>query len=100
MPTTTTTAITVVAAAITTTTTKDRIIHHATMLILESLFEKQFIFHTCLRLLLSIIDSYGEGDKQLPIGNLTSQFFANFYLSSMDHLVLEKLKPQGYVQNI
>ncbi|MBB5219235.1 hypothetical protein DYE49_10605 [Treponema rectale] len=52
----------------------------------------------CLRLLFSIIDSYGEGDKQLPIGNLTSQFFANFYLSSMDHLVLEKLKPQGYVR--
>ena len=25
----------------------------------------------CLRLLLSIIDSYGEGDKQLLIGNLT-----------------------------
>ena len=52
----------------------------------------------CLRLLFSIIDSFGEDNKQLPIGNLTSQFFANFYLSSMDHLVLEKLKPQGYVR--
>lgn len=52
----------------------------------------------CLRLLFSIIDSYGEGNKQLPIGNLTSQFFANFYLSSMDHMVLETLKPHGYVR--
>ena len=132
---------------------EDRIIHHAIMLILEPVFEKQFIFHTyacrkgkgthkaleyaskkakqceyflkldvrkyfdnvnhtvlkaklfriikdekCLRLLFSIIDSFGEDNKQLPIGNLTSQFFANFYLSSMDHLVLEKLKPQGYVR--
>ena len=27
-----------------------------------------------------------------------SQFFANFYLSSMDHMVLEILKPHGYVR--
>lgn len=126
---------------------EDRIIHHATMLILEPVFEKQFICHTyacrkrkgthkaveyaskqakqceyflkldvrkyfdnvdhdvlktllcriikdkkCLRLLFSIIDSFGENNKQLPIGNLTSQFFANFYLSSMDHMVLEIYK--------
>ena len=52
----------------------------------------------CLRLLFSIIDSFGENNKQLPIGNLTSQFFANFYLSSIDHMVLEILKPHGYVR--
>ena len=52
----------------------------------------------CLRLIFSIIDSFGENSKQLPIGNLTSQFFANFYLSSMDHMVLEILKPHGYVR--
>lgn len=28
----------------------------------------------------------------LPIGNLTSQFFANVYLNSFDHYVLEKLR--------
>ena len=46
-----------------------------------------------------VIDSYKidfEGDsvgrkKGLPIGNLTSQFFANFYLSALDHFCLEKL---------
>ena len=54
----------------------------------------------CLNLLFCLIDSYGEGDGQkgLPIGNLTSQFFANFYLSSLDHFVLEKLKPASYVR--
>ncbi len=53
-----------------------------------------------------VIDSYKidfEGDaaarkKGLPIGNLTSQFFANFYLSALDHFILEKLKPEGYVR--
>lgn len=53
----------------------------------------------CLELLFSVIDSY-ETNKScgLPIGNLTSQFFANLYLSSLDHFVLEQLKPKGYVR--
>lgn len=54
-----------------------------------------------LRLLFSIIDSYGsciEKNKGLPIGNLTSQFFANFYLSPVDHFALEKLKVSAYVR--
>ena len=54
-----------------------------------------------LRLLFSIIDSYGsciEKNKGLPIGNLTSQFFANFYLSPVDHFALEKLKVSTYVR--
>ena len=53
----------------------------------------------CLELLFGVIDSYKidfEGDsvgrkKSLPIGNLTSQFFANFYLYALDHFCLEKL---------
>ncbi len=54
----------------------------------------------CLTLLFSLIDSYGSCDrtKGLPIGNLTSQFFANFYLSELDHYILEHLKPNGYVR--
>ncbi|NJP12608.1 MAG: RNA-directed DNA polymerase [Leptolyngbyaceae cyanobacterium RU_5_1] len=34
----------------------------------------------------------------LPIGNLTSQFFANFYLSGFDHFVKEDLKAQQYLR--
>lgn len=60
----------------------------------------------CLALLFGVIDTYcvnqnelNVSDKKgLPIGNLTSQFFANFYLSSLDHFVLEQLKPCGYVR--
>ena len=61
----------------------------------------------CLSLLFCVIDSYkvsfggdaaSEREKGLPIGNLTSQFFANFYLSLLDHFVLEKLKPKAYVR--
>ncbi|MBQ7856981.1 MAG: RNA-directed DNA polymerase [Alistipes sp.] len=46
-----------------------------------------------------IIDSYcvvsGRG---IPIGNLTSQYFANFYLSSLDHYVKEGLGVPLYVR--
>ncbi len=49
----------------------------------------------CLNLLFNIIDSFGS-TKGLPIGNLTSQFFANLYLSELDHFVLENLKTCGY----
>ena len=59
----------------------------------------------CLELLFSVIDSYvschaapDSTSRGLPIGNLTSQFFANLYLSPLDHFVLEQLKPKGYVR--
>jgi hypothetical protein len=48
-------------------------------------------------LLNEIIGSYRTAQgKGIPIGNLTSQFFANLYLSSLDHYILEKLHPAGY----
>lgn len=34
----------------------------------------------------------------LPIGNLTSQWFANFYLSGLDHFAKETLKAPGYIR--
>ena len=50
-----------------------------------------------IALLDGIIDSYEtKPGKGVPIGNLTSQFFANMYLSGLDHYVLEKLHASGY----
>ena len=47
-----------------------------------------------------IIDSYRVGveAKGVPIGNLTSQYFANHYLSSADHFAKEKLLIPGYIR--
>jgi len=39
-----------------------------------------------------------ERRRGIPIGNLTSQFFANVYLNGLDHFVLERLRPGGYVR--
>ena len=53
----------------------------------------------CLCLLFTVIDSYcTDENRGLPIGNLTSQFFANLYLSPLDHYILEELKPCAYVR--
>jgi RNA-directed DNA polymerase len=38
--------------------------------------------------------------KGLPIGNLTSQLFANLYLSPFDHFVKEQLKVQKYLRYV
>ena len=36
--------------------------------------------------------------RGLPIGNLTSQFWANVYLDPLDHFVREELRVEGYVR--
>lgn len=38
--------------------------------------------------------------RGLPIGNLTSQFFANVYLNALDHLVAEQLRSSAYVRYV
>jgi len=38
--------------------------------------------------------------RGLPIGNLTSQFFANLYLDGLDHLCKEVLRARGYLRYV
>ncbi|MBN2090008.1 RNA-directed DNA polymerase [candidate division KSB1 bacterium] len=50
-----------------------------------------------LNILAGIIDSYAiNPGKGVPIGNLTSQYFANHYLACLDHFVKEILKIEAY----
>ncbi len=44
-----------------------------------------------------IVESYGEG-KGIPIGNLTSQLFANIYLNELDQFVKHQLKVKYYLR--
>jgi RNA-directed DNA polymerase len=41
-----------------------------------------------------------ERRKGLPLGNLTSQFFANLYLNNLDHFVLEQIKIPAYLRYV
>ncbi len=43
---------------------------------------------------------YIPKDKGLPIGSLTSQFFANIYLNELDQFVKHKLKAKFYIRYV
>ena len=38
--------------------------------------------------------------RGLPLGNLTSQFFGNYYLNPLDHYIKEKLKCKAYLRYV
>jgi hypothetical protein len=71
----------------------DSIDHDALKAMIRRLIkDKRVLF-----LLDGVIDSYEVAPgRGVPIGNLTSQFFANLYLAGMDHFILEKLRPAAY----
>ena len=67
--------------------------------VLLSLLQKRFKNQGMLDLLHRLINGYEElPGRGLPIGSLTSQQLANYYLNGVDRLVLEKLKAKGYVR--
>ncbi len=66
---------------------------------LKELLERRFKKRGLLELLSRIIDSHHDRPgKGLPIGALTSQHFANFYLSGLDRFLLETLRVRGIVR--
>ena len=42
----------------------------------------------------------GERPKGMPLGNLTSQFFANVYLNELDYFVKHKLRAKYYIRYV
>lgn len=71
-------------------------VHHD---ILLRLLGRRFKDADLLHLFSRIVESYElEPDRGLPIGNLTSQYFANLYLGSLDHVVKEVWRVPGYVR--
>ena len=65
--------------------------------VLKSMLRRLIKDGRVIAMLDGVIDGYETAPGQgVPIGNLTSQFFANLYLSGMDHHVLEKLRPSAY----
>ncbi len=73
----------------------DSIDHEAMIFLLERILKDQAVLEIFKR----IIGSYSVvSGKGLPIGNLTSQHFANLYLGELDHHAKEILHVPGYVR--
>jgi RNA-directed DNA polymerase len=67
--------------------------------VLKQRLRRMFKDQALLTLFDRIIDSYSVAEgKGLPIGNLTSQYFANLYLSDLDHMVKEQWKAPIYIR--
>jgi len=67
--------------------------------ILFELLQRKFKDRELLQIFKQIIKSYEtENDKGLPIGNLTSQYFANYYLSFADRYIQQELKIPAFVR--
>ena len=63
--------------------------------LLKKKFRRLIKDYDVLNLIDSIIDSSADG---LPIGNFTSQWFANFNLQDLDHYIKEQLKVKYYIR--
>jgi retron-type reverse transcriptase len=73
----------------------DSIDHEVLMRMLARLFKDRELLNLFEHILASYQTAPGKG---LPIGNLTSQHFANFYLGRLDHFVKETLRTKGYLR--
>ncbi len=67
--------------------------------ILNKKLARLFKDKTLLGIMAEIIESYSKSEgKGIPIGNLTSQYFANYYISEMDHWIKESLRVPEYIR--
>lgn len=72
----------------------DSIKHKHLMAILSRKIKDPLFLNLCHR----IIAKGGDGIKGLPIGNLSSQFFANVYLNPFDYWIKESLRIKNYLR--
>jgi Reverse transcriptase (RNA-dependent DNA polymerase) len=85
--------------------------------LLERLLRRVIADERLMDLIGLILASHADGERQvwqpggdlfdvrvvkhgLPIGNLTSQFFANVYLNPLDHFVKHELRVKGYLRYV
>ncbi len=64
--------------------------------VLKKLISKKIRCRRTVNLLNTIIDS--TDPPGIPVGNLTSQLFANIYLGALDHFIKEELRIKHYVR--
>lgn len=66
--------------------------------VLNTSIQRKIKDHYILDLCSKIIAKGGNGIKGVPIGNLTSQFFANVYLDVFDHYIKDQRSIKYYVR--
>ena len=67
--------------------------------ILLEIIRKKIKCENTLSLIKLILENFDE-IKGMPLGNLTSQFFANVYLNELDYFVKHKLRVKYYIRYV
>ena len=67
--------------------------------ILINILKKKIKDEDVIYLIKTILDNFGE-KKGMPLGNYTSQFFANIYLNELDYYVKNVLKAKYYIRYV
>jgi len=71
-------------------------IHHDTLM---AIIRRKIADSDVLALIRKILDSYHDSPGTgIPLGNLTSQLFANIYLNELDHYVKHVLRCRHYIR--
>lgn len=53
-----------------------------------------------IKLVEKILKNFDDKEKGMPLGNLTSQFFANVYLNELDYFIKHKLRVKYYIRYV
>ncbi len=75
----------------------ENIDHHALQTLMARLFKEPRLL-TLLSRIIHHAPPQSLPGKGVPIGNLTSQHFANLYLGELDHFLKERLRIKGYLR--
>jgi len=68
--------------------------------VLISILRRKIKDEKTINLINKILKNYPDKEKGMPLGNLTSQFFANVYLNELDQFVKHKLKAKYYIRYV
>ena len=68
--------------------------------ILINIIRRKIKDRRAMQLITKIIKNYNNKEKGMPLGNLTSQFFANIYLNELDYFTKHKLKTKHYIRYV
>jgi retron-type reverse transcriptase len=68
--------------------------------ILINILRRKIKDEKTINLINKILKNYSDKEKGMPLGNLTSQFFANVYLNELDYFVKHKLKANYYIRYV
>jgi len=67
--------------------------------ILLEILSKKIKCEKTIWLIQQILDNF-DNEKGMPLGNLTSQFFANVYLNELDQFIKHKLRAKFYIRYV